>query len=172
MDSTEYPTSPKKSAPVGGEVIDDVPGWVHAINVQGVIFMSHDHYVVWHDQPTAGDVSVVCWDDDPVDWPGLYHAEWWVFQDPAMDLTLNPPQMNTRQWNQLYGEQAWLKGLPSGLLKTTGGEVTKENWNKFTQRFDPGFDGPLAKHGIWVDDALNDLHAAARSAHGWEEWIL
>lgn len=171
-DSTQWTTIPKKPVPVGGEIIDDDPGWIHAICIQGVVFISSDHYVVWHDQPTVGDVSVVIWNNDPVDWDGLFHAQWWIFQNPAPDPVFGG-RINTRQWQQIYGEQSYTAGLPPGIIKTHPDRITTvENWNKFRQRFDPDFDGPLVKHGIWVDDALNDQHKAVRTIHGWREWII
>ena len=58
----DWRTLPKKNEPVGGEVIDDNPGWVYALNVQGVRFSSFDHYSVRF-APLENALLVTVWND-------------------------------------------------------------------------------------------------------------
>ena len=59
---------PKKPEPVGGEVIDDSPGWVYGLSFGVRYLRGFDHYRV-----AGGDVLV--WNDDPEDFPfGRRHA--------------------------------------------------------------------------------------------------
>ena len=45
IDSADWATLAKRPVPTGGEIIDQTPGWIYQVNIQGVCF-SADHYAV------------------------------------------------------------------------------------------------------------------------------
>lgn len=66
IDSRQWVDLPKKPEPEGDEVIDGAPGWVYALNIQGVMIYA-DHYAVLHDDE-KGCVHLWHWNDDPDDY--------------------------------------------------------------------------------------------------------
>lgn len=65
IDSADWAGLPKKSVPVGGELIDDVPGWLFDVCVQGMCSGTGDHVAVEH----LGDsVRLTVWKDDVEDY--------------------------------------------------------------------------------------------------------
>ena len=165
IDMTRDPhwrTLPKKPEPVGGEVIDQSPGWVMALNIQGVIFGGYDHYSVRYSD-VDGALIATGWNDDPVDWPpGTREAYEWTFLPPAPDARL-AGRFNTVQTCRVFTEQfphAW-EGSNS-----SGGPNLVLPWSSFTPP-----QANMTRHGIWVSDTLLMEHFAARTPHGWREWL-
>ncbi len=146
---------PAKAEPVGGEIIDNLPGWGFDLNVQGVTFGGHDHYTV---RPIAGGLEVTVWDDDPAEFPpGQREAQVWTFLDPAPDPAFGGA-VNTRQSRVVYTEQPG-KHAPDA-------RTTIRPWSQFV------IPTSLVLHGIWVTDALLNQHVAVRQPHGWREWVV
>ena len=156
--NTQWRGLPKKAEPVGGEVIDDTPGWVYALNVQGVEFSGYDHYSV---AMNGAGLDVTIWNDDPADHPGEFRAMRWTMLLPTLDGRYG--QINTRQTLTVYDERT---PSPWVGVETSGGPVTVLPWTDF---------GPpqanLTRHGIWVDEALRVAHEAVRTKRGWREWV-
>ncbi len=165
-DSSDWRNLPKKPEPVGGEIIDDQPGWIHGLCIQGVVFNSFDHYALWESTDPVGLV-VGCWNDDPVDYPvGTRFGDFWMFEPIQPDSAIGG-QLNTRQTKVTYGDPEWIADKDHiNSIKMTGGLARVDLWNR-----KPNPATPIIKHGIWVSDALNDEHFAVRSVHGWHEWI-
>ena len=69
VDAADWPSLPFRPEPTSGELggADDTPGWISALNVQGVTFRTWDHYAV--EALPSGGVKVTTWNDDPEDWP-------------------------------------------------------------------------------------------------------
>lgn len=156
----------KKAEPVGGEIIDDTPGWVFGLNIQGVEFGGDDHYAaeLLTSDPRGFGLRITCWNDDPTDWPvGTRHAKVWEFFDPAPDSNLGGAA-NTRQYLTVYDER---DPSPYSGRSTTGGPVVILPWAQFVTP-----SATLTRHGIWVSDALFDQHVAIRRRHSWREWIV
>jgi len=148
---------PAKPEPRGGEVIDDQPGYVHALNCQGVEFTGKDHYHVRRD---GSALVVTVWNDDPQDWPpGTRWAEVWTFDRPRPDPKVGG-RTNTVQYLTVYREP----GAIDLGTSTTGGPIEYRDWSEFV----PPTVG--VKHGIWTTDDHNERHSRARSTHGWREW--
>lgn len=80
MDSADWNSvvALARAVPRGGEVIDNDPGWIYAINVQGMVSGSADHYHIEH--LGAAGCRLTTWVDDPDDrGPGEHWAKVWTF---------------------------------------------------------------------------------------------
>ena len=151
---------PSKPQPSGTELIDDAPGWVHSLNVQGVTFSGDDHYAV---EPISGGLRVTTWNDDPVDYPvGTRSAKVYEFLSPAPDARFGG-QLNTRQTLTVFDERS---PSPWEGVEASGGPVVVRPWSEFVP---PA--ASVTRHGIWLPDVLNEQHRAVQSPHGWPEWL-
>lgn len=154
-------TLPKKPQPVGGEVIDNTPGWPYAVNIQGVIFSGYDHYAA---TITNKRLVVYVWNDDPDDFP-TPDDRWacvWSFGPLAPDAR-HGGALNTDQLLTVYAG-ANVTALWEGR-STSGGPVTVLPWADFTPPAEN-----VTRHGIWLPDPLHEAHRQRQSAHGWQEW--
>lgn len=155
MDSSQWDDLPSRPIPMSGELggQDDTPGWVYALNVQGVIFTGHDHY---HVEDISGGCRVTVWDDDPdEDRPVPWVGQRWTFLDPAPDPRYGGA-INTRQSIE-YWHDVPVEGAGSGGSHQTHAPID----------FVPPVTG---RHGIWVPDSKKIEHNARRSSRGWREW--
>lgn len=160
IDSKDWAKLPDKGEPIGGEVIDDTPGYVYQVNVQGVCYTG-DKYAV-RDMPGTDDCEVFCINDDPDDYDPLdFYAHVWTFQPLAPDPDKGGA-INTRQSHIIYAApRAFERFQTLGpvenriLLPWSDFEYPPEN---------------LIRHGIWLPDQLSDLHGTARSLRDWREW--
>lgn len=156
-----------KALPTGGETIDDNPGWICGLNIQGVWIGGFDHYAGEPiDDPTYGwGIRIYMWNDDPTDWPvGTRNARIWEFYDPASDPRLDGVT-NTRQFLKVYDER------PEEIaryqnVETSGGPVEVHPYSDFVVPTTT-----ITRHGIWMSDQLWNEHRNVRSNHGWREWI-
>lgn len=151
-DSADWDILPFKPEPVGGEILDAVPGWIYALNVQGVIF-NGDHYAI-EQNPEFIKVSV--WNDDPGDFtPDQYYGSVWTFYP----ITNQNGKPNTYQKLYRYG------GVDYNTNEfTTGGIVEKADWSQFISP------DVAIGHGIWIPD----IQVPAYNIHTpafWQEWI-
>jgi len=148
---------PAKQVPVGGETIDNTPGWIYNVNIQGVEFAGFDHYT---GRPLDNGVEVTAWNDDPVDYPpGQRFAHVWTF------LPLRPDpryggQLNTEQYLTVFDERV---PSPHSGQMTSGGPVIVRPWSEFV------VPSTKAIHGIWVPDTLAAAHRSVRSLRGWRD---
>lgn len=138
---------------IGDALLNNSPGWVFGLNVQGVIFEWYDHYHV--EDLTDGSLGtrVTAWRDDPILFPsGTRQADVALFLPLAFDPRVGGT--NTRQTFTFYREGA---------------------------EYDPARHQPYAdfvppvtnvKHGIYVSDAKWDEHQAARTERGWRDWLV
>lgn len=148
---------PAKPMPVGGETIDNTPGWVYAVNVQGVEFAGFDHVT---GRPTATGVEITAWNDDPADYPvGQRFAHVWDFRPLRPDPRYGG-QLNTEQYLTVYDERV---PSPHQGQSTSGGPVIVRPWSEFV------IPSTKAIHGIWVDDSLVEAHRSARALRGWRD---
>ncbi len=173
MEHTEWTTQPTKSDPVGDvntsgvavgdSQLDGAPGWVFAINIQGVTVDTQDHFLIEEAVVnTEVGIKLTYWDDDPV-WfpPGSKQAHIWTFLAPAWNSKVG--KVNTRQSRIIYAEPdayaMWNAMMP---IENT----TLLTWDQFVM--------PTTgiKHGIWLSDLKWNEHVAARTRHGWREWTV
>lgn len=144
IESSDWAQVAAKSVPVGGESIDGAAGWVHALNVQGVIFTGYDHLAV---EDIADGCRVFAWNDDPDDWPGdLARGAVWTFPELAADAALGGA-INTRQQIVKYpgatiplpDAALWRHGIwtPDALHEAHEGARAPHGWREW------GSDGPV-----------------------------
>lgn len=154
FDSSQWGRLPSKPEPVGGERLDTSPGWVFALNFQGVILKGWDHYHVEHVGGDTHHVRVTCWNDDADDHPiGTRHATVWDILCHAPDPTWGGA-INTRQTKTIYAE--------NGYARSNLGSQPYQAWTSFVP---PKSD---IRHGIWVPDP--DAFDNAQTNRGWREW--
>ena len=157
VDSASWALLPSKSEPVGGETIDNSLGWVTAINIQGCVYKGFDHYAV--EDLSLGRCRLICWNDDPVDWPGNErHAIIHTFA-PLQPDSLLGNAINTKQTREVFAT-----GTARTRLLTNAPTDTFSAWSKFIP---PA--AALIRHGIWLSDLLFAAHTAMRSRIGWRE---
>lgn len=148
---------PKKAIPTAQSVIDGTPGWVFAINCQGIVMGGFDHYAaeLITDAVWGNGVRFTLWQDDPQDFPpGSRWATVWELFDPAPDSAFGGA-VNTRQRRTQYAETG--AGLPD--------QAAALSWSQFTAPTNA-----VTAHGIWTSDTLFVQHRQVASLHGWREW--
>lgn len=153
IDSADWGTLPAKPVPVGGEVIDNTPGWVTAVCIQGVTF-EMDHISVM-DLPLVNGCKVFSWYDDTDDTPASDHIA--VIHD-FLPLAPDPAiggRYNTRQ-----------------TFEGFGGSRVRQNsqaFNKPMQQFNKN-PNLHELHAINMPDELYAAHKAARTPLWWRDW--
>jgi hypothetical protein len=186
---------PKKPEPSDSPIIDDQPGWIAAVNIQGVVFMA-DH--VGFNIDGQGRLVVGKWNDDPVDWPFLNGDGFgWVytFDSLAPDSNLpvsaeyaaaNPTQvgqnafgqwcmLNTRQTATRYANTATLQAalaLDPVEFQWTQSWLDDPNRLEWTDwpSGATAFKSNQTIHGVWLDEPTWQALQEARTVHGWREW--
>jgi hypothetical protein len=158
VDAEQWRSTPRRPEPRGGETLDDEPGWVYRLCVQGVEFTA-DHYAVTS-LPGRG-CRVVIWNDDPEDYvEGERYARVWDFLPLRSDPRFRGAY-NTRQSQVIFAES-----IIAERMKQMG--ALPEIIRPFSEFVSP--DERDIRHGIWVPQALNLDHNAARPERGWREW--
>lgn len=150
---TQIRRLPKRGVPGAGSAVDGQPGWVSALNCQGITFDGYDHIAIEH---LAGSDTLVItgWVDDPDDNPDDFRfAVQWRLSPPAPDPTIGGA-MNTVQALTVWGTPG------------VAGPPDMRPWEEFVP---PPADVTL--HGIWLSEANWRAHRAAQSPHRWREWL-
>ena len=156
IDSADWAGLPAKPEPVGGEIIDDTPGWICQICVQGMSFTG-DHYAVLHDVP-AGGCTVYCWSDDPGDFqPGEYFGHVTTFLPLAPDVKFKGAY-NTRQTRQFFGGAAKLMVYADSGIEALPFDLFVKPGRK------------IIRHGIWTTADLDARLKAAQGPTNWRGW--
>jgi len=91
IDSSEWLVLAKKPLPVGGEKIDNKPGWLNDVCVQGMCSGTADHVAI---EEIGDAICLTLWNDDPEDYkPGEYFARVLTFHplrpDPELGGAVN-----------------------------------------------------------------------------------
>lgn len=170
-DAGKWATSQVKTEPSGDTLNDSTrgdsllnsqPGWVFAVNVQGVEFAWYDHYHVEDLTDGSNGMVVTAWVDDlsTATEYTLRRADVGTFLPLAFDPRVGGT--NTVQSFIFYREGSeyddWLAG---GLPQN----ATLQHYNDFV--------APTTnvKHGIYVSDTKWGEHVAARTLKGWRDWL-
>lgn len=150
---------PRKAAPTATSTLDNQPGWVSGINLQGVVFEGFDHYAV---EFGTGLLIVRVWNDDPRSGyvAGTRWGQVWTFAPPGPDPALGG-LVNTRQTVTWYGEP-----LSEAVVNSNDLGIVFQPWSAFTV---PASN--LTWHGFQVSDAQWTAAREARSQRGWREWV-
>lgn len=174
FDSASWSTLPSKpyqdrSTPIAQNQLDNAPGWIADLGVQGISFGGEDHYAVQDINDGSGGINVTTWSDSTVWAPlGSRYAAVWTILPLAPDARFGGV-LNTRQTRLIYPERptAWDKW--AGIMPIENTELRE--WSEFEATVLPIIT-PLVRHGIWVTDAQWSALTAARSSHGWREWAV
>lgn len=146
----------KKAEPVGGEVLDNEPGWLFSANCQGIEFSGYDHTAV--EILAGGGLRITGWQDDTEDFGDTRWATRWDLMPPAPDPNIGG-LVNTIQTRTIWA-------TPDAAAEFFPGTPVLP-WEQFVL--------PPANHtfhGIWVTDpVLYDAHINIRTPHGWREWV-
>lgn len=167
----------RRPVPVGGEVLDDSPGWVNRVCVQGVNGAA-DHYHV-QTLPRRG-LRLTLWYDDPDDYP----PEMWFAQVrdfwPPERVTSDAPgaEMHGSRWNTVQPTPIFYCGDKIGEM------FARENADRDLRPWDEFVPPADAHHGIWLPQDLHEEHERLIGAHpaqtnaerverlrGWMDWI-
>jgi hypothetical protein len=158
LDSSEWAALAKKPVPVGGEEIDDAPGWLSNVCVQGMCSGSVDHVAVEH---LDNGVRVTLWKDDPEDYePSEFFARVLTFHPLKPDSRLGGA-INTDIESVMYAGADRLKELEAVDFADT--EV--KPWSEFVPPPEA-----ITRHGIWLTDELAAAHRPLAVPPSWREW--
>lgn len=173
-DSSAWATLPSKAAqdratPIPTNQLDNAPGWIADLGVQGVSFGGNDHYAVEDVTDGSGGILVTTWNDSAVFAPlGSRYAAVWTILPLAPDARFGGA-LNTRQSRVIYPERpaAWNRWV--NLMPIESTELRE--WSEFETTVLPRV-LPIARHGIWVTDTQWAAYEGARTTHGWREWAV
>lgn len=144
--------------------LDNAPGWVRNVSVQGVTTEGYDHvaiapYLIGLDE----GVRMVVWNDDADDLgPGervaIVATILPLAPDPALGMAIN-----TRQSFIRYAEGDRYERL----LLSPPQNTTIRPWAEFERPPEA-----LTRHGVWLADAkwLEHVERAPQSEFGWQHW--
>lgn len=150
------PSKPEP-APSSFPPLDNAPGWVNAINCQGVIFEGYDHYALAYNA-AARRATVSGWVDATAD--GAPFADVWDFGHPKGDPKLGG-RMNTDQQVTRYATA----GSPQAEIYDDSGLV----WRPYAQFIAPA--AQATRHGVYMSDVKYKAHRAERVEPTWDQWI-
>lgn len=160
IDAADWPHLPGRSVPAEGQLggDDDLPGWVHRLNVQGIQFIG-DHYAVEHLGPDR--CRVTAWFDDPDSYP----PDQWQ----AIQVTFNPPRRDPQLGGAWNTDQDIVVFAAPGSHWWAMAGLSEHRVRPWVEFHPPALS--VTRHGIWVTDELNAAHEARLSARGVREWI-
>lgn len=140
----------KKLEPTGNETLDTNPGWINAVNCQGVVFEGFDHYAF--EVISASHIIITAWFDDPVDHGTTRLGCVYNFQNPAPDPNIGG-RINTVQTGVIYATD----------------DIKTEHMLPWSEFVVP----PASQtwHGVWLPTETYQAHVNSRSSHGWRDWI-
>lgn len=162
VEARDWSALPTKPLPrTTSRQIDDQPGWVHRLCVQGIEFAG-DHYAV--EEVDGETTRVTIWNDDPADYPvGERFAQVWTIKTLAPDPELGGA-INTRQSQIVYldlGDALHTVWTVDGPIKG----VEFRDWSDFIEPI-----AAITKHGIWVNTQQNLDHESKYTTRSWREW--
>ena len=149
-------------------VIDETPGWIYRVDLQGFIF-SGDHISV---ESFASHVEITKWNNDP--------NEPIIFTEPS-NATIHRfyPEIIERTFRIDDRRTMKLKGfkheidiyVTSGNISSvdapycTGGQANVFDYATFIEP-----SGNITRHGIWITNDLLDIHNIYKASR-WENWL-
>lgn len=160
---------PKRPVPQGDEAIDNQPGYLFDVVVQGWCLRGADHIAL---EPGAGGVDVWRWFDDLEDDETDYrHGMVIRFRDGWVDRTLTfedgstirhqgPDQSMTVYAEDVDAHRQWTP------LECGGLPVELRPWSEW-----PAPPEAIVRHGVWLSTELLEKHVKAQRPVDWREWF-
>lgn len=161
--SHEFQNLPSRPLPDGTETINDAPGYVSAINIQGMIFSGYDHYSV---VPIGdGECRAVCWIDDDEGREAYPFEQWyareWIFRPLQPNMELGGAY--TPKHSQIVYANSTIKDYYAGIGPVEN--TTVRDWSDFIPPSSQSI-----RHGVWLSDELHGEHEVRRPMRRWEQW--
>lgn len=159
----------KHPVPSGGEVIDQQPGWIFDVCIQGWCLRGCDHIAL---EPFAGGVRVYRWFDDLADDETDYrHGQVIEFRPGWVDRTLTLSDGSTMRHQgpdqRLVQFAENMDAHRPFVAQECGGlPVEFRPWSEWVNPPDA-----LVRHGIWLGDHLLHAHLATQQPALWREWM-
>ncbi len=155
IDTADWLSLPKKPEPDGTEILDDAPGWIYTVSIQGLRLVG-DAYALIHDQPTGG-CTAYFWNNDPEDYTShQFYAHEIQFLPLAPDVRFGGAY-NTRQTRIVYAAP--------GVAQRFAGWPDVRPWSEF--RIPPQ---GIVRYGKWLTDAQSRDHVEVKRQESWKEW--
>lgn len=163
IDSSQWPSLPSKPTPGPASNLNNQPGWIAGLCVQGIVFDGMDHYAIEELTDGSGGIVVTGWNTEvtantPSD---RLEAYAWTLLPLAPDPELGG-QLNTRQSRVVHAAPAQL------AMYQNFGPLANTDLRPYANFAPPG--QAITRHGIQMADADWQAHVAARTVHGWREW--
>jgi len=149
--------APARDRPRAPRALDTAPGWIHAVNIHGIVCGGCDFY---HIARNADEIVLTAWADDPEWHAGFEYAHVIKFREPIRV----PKGLIWTGERILYCTQAMQDRW------TKGGRIRFEDL-EFRPWAD--FQAPTVGHiypGVFVEDDVHLLHKAAQAHHYFDEW--
>ena len=148
IDTSQISSIPPKENPGTGSRLDNFPGWINSINIQGVVICAYDHYNFQLGTDLKGEwLKVTAWTLIDLSVPEASEkATEWTFRN----LTQDPKCGNAWNTNQTVNRWGYKNASP---------------WNEFVIP-QSGF----TFHGKQLTDEEYLERKQIQSIHGWREW--
>jgi len=156
IDPSEWKNLPKKSMPrnpVGTDIPNDTPGWLHSVSIFGRQFKA-DHIAIEPNPPghPAESVKIFAWDDD--------EEERTPDEVNAKILIIEPAQPAGKGWSAVQRMILYLpdilkvkmEGTKQLPIENQGMVIPVKSYNEFVKP-----DESITLHGIWESEANNRL---------------
>lgn len=155
-DSSNWSSLPSKGPPGSNPAVDNSPGWLNALNIQGAIVEGFDRVAVIHSEENWIDVWAV--NDDPVDWSEATRYARKVRIYPLQPDSELDGAISTRFEQTIYTDDPIFSAAP---VQNT----TVEPWSNAVMP-----DVSEFRYGVMLKNGLFMQHQAAQSRHTWREW--
>lgn len=145
----------KRGVPNANSRVDNQAGWICGLNCQGIDFSGYDHVAI---EVIPDGLRITGWEDDSDDFGDTRWATEWTLRECKPDPRIGG-RMNTDQSRRVFATPdaaEWFGGYGPDVLP----------WEDFA--LPPA---NLTFHGVWLSDDDYAAHQAARTPHGWREWV-
>ena len=173
LNMSDVRATPKKPVPSDSPLIDDEPGWIAALTIQGVT-LTADH--IGFDLDGQGRLVVGKWNDDAADWPPFAGSGFgWLYTFDALDPVTGQPRQTVTKYADTTVLQA---ALDYDTANGTNDYVwcqrwlddpTVQPWAQFPENIGGGFGKNNTIHGVWLSDEQMAALNAARTPHGYRD---
>lgn len=191
-DSADWGSLPFKPEPDGTEILDDMPGWIYTISIQGKRLVG-DSYAIIDNVPVDG-CTAYCWNDDPEDYtPDQFYGyaiEFLPYQPyfkaytttnsgiDFLDLPPGHPHGGCYQPHQTITEYAaperytfrapkydFTRMRAGAVHRSASPPAILRPWSELVL-----LPTSLIRYGKWLTDEQSVAHVKAHRQESWREW--